>query len=131
MQNGKWSVALRASVDLSASAGLCVTDVGAIAINPQLATTIGPLEQNAATVAVGELVFATLGGTTTCIAGAAIAPYANVMVNGAGQVIAHVGAAGNHALGRFAPELIDGVFPPNAAAGDEITVHIYAAQPIF
>jgi hypothetical protein len=131
MQNGKWSVALRASVDLSNSAGLCVTDAGAIATNPVLHTTIGPLEQNAATVAVGELVFATLGGTTTCIAGGVIAPYANVMVTALGEVITHVPAGGNHALGRFAPELIDGVLPPNAAQGDEITVHIYAAQPIW
>lgn len=132
MQNGKWSVALSSNADLSASAGLCVTSAGTIATDPTLDTTVGPLEQNAATTANGELVFATLGGTTTCIVGiGGLAPYVNVMVAAGGTVITHVTAGGNHALGRFAPELIDGALPPNAVAGDEVTVHIYAAQPIW
>tara|TARA_Y100000310_G_C20565848_1_gene755438 strand:- start:654 stop:1049 length:396 start_codon:yes stop_codon:yes gene_type:complete len=131
MQNGTRSVGLPAGVDLSNSAGLCIDDAGLIAVNPALHNIVGPVEQNAATVAVGELVYATIAGTSTCIAGAVIAPYARVMVTALGRVIPHVPGGANHVMGRFVPELIDGALPPNAAAGDEITVLIYAAQPIW
>lgn len=130
MQNGKWSKEILAGADLSQTAGLLLTTAGIVQTSSITTDTFGPQEINAATFNVLEPVWVTFAGTGTCIAGAAINPNAEVMSDGAGGVITHVAGVGapntNIVIGKYVPELRGGQPALAAAAGDQITVHIYA-----
>ena len=134
MENGSYTIqTLTNGVnDLSQSAGLLLDTGSAPAALATQTNILGALEANAEGAAGGLRINVTFKGTSTCIAGAALTPLADVMVDAAnpGQVIDHVAGAANVAVGKYLPELRQGAFVA-AAAGDEVTVHLYATATIY
>ena len=135
MENGSYTIQSITTMgnDLSAAKNLLIDTAGAIAALATQPNILGSLEANAEGAGVGLRINLTYAGTATCIVGGAgINPYADVMVDAAnvGKVITHVSGAANVAVGRFLPELTDGV-PVAANSGDEITVHLYGTATIY
>ena len=134
MENGSYTIqtVTNGVTDLSAAKNLLINTSGALVAAATDLDVLGSLEANAESAAGGLRINLTYAGTATCIASAAINPYLDVMVDAAnvGMVIPHVAAGSNVAVGKYLPELVDGQANA-AAAGDEITVHLYAAISIY
>jgi len=131
MPSGTYSIQILTGANLSASRNLIITDAGIVQAVANATDSIGALEANASTALANEAVFVTFEGTATCVAGgAAVTPFALVMVDAANPGAVIDATAGNVAIGRYIPELIDGALPPATVLGQEITCYIFGSKAL-